>query len=647
MLLASVSALLALYNSSAGNRQLGPIILIPAVALSYVVPFRLKRQGPARWILRAALMLIVLLTAPVAQQTGRVWWTDESVTQVLGLLAAMELVLQHWLGEPSGPRHGIMLWLAAGVFTAATNTYEKNAIVYLAPTFALCSAGILRVFRPQRQMPASTAFIRPRLRSNIARATAVALALGLGLLITMGVEHARDALNRIGSAWLPHFMPSQGVGMSASDRLMSHYNLFPSKRRALRVMGSQRPMHLRGMAFDRYEQNTWFPQLQQRLLDPAPLLFAPGAEGESIRILRLADNLNLLYLPLQVGRVQVEEGASLSIERGHRAVVTSLTEAGDPCTYDLIVPRSPEAQGPLCRELTGDERETCLEVPAAVRHAIKQVAPQLTATQPKKTILNVASHLQQNHTYSLQAKLSGADFLADFLLNKRSAHCQYFASAAVMLLRYSGIPARYVTGYYAHEPYGANELVVRQRDAHAWTEAWLDGVGWVTLDMTPASGTPAEQFEQVNWFQRWREKLADGFAAAMQWLRHIEWRLIALVGVVLVFFALMLQSLLDHLRRRRLPPPRTYAFPGAELKAIADEFGAVLKSLGEAPLESATWTEHLASQAAQTSRSRRQVRLQAAADFVAVYNRTRFGDPDNPEALIELRRHLATVKETA
>jgi hypothetical protein len=79
----------------------------------------------------------------------------------------------------------------------------------------------------------------------------------------------------------------------------------------------------------------------------------------------------------------------------------------------------------------------------------------------------------------------GTTALADFMTRTQSGHCEYFASAATLLLRAAGIPARYATGYAIVEYSELEEAhVVRARHAHAWTRVWL-GDRWVDLDPTP------------------------------------------------------------------------------------------------------------------------------------------------------------------
>ena len=79
----------------------------------------------------------------------------------------------------------------------------------------------------------------------------------------------------------------------------------------------------------------------------------------------------------------------------------------------------------------------------------------------------------------------GADAIDDFLFRTRVGFCGHYASAFVVLMRAAGVPARVVTGYLGGEwiPYGGY-LLVRQSEAHAWAEVWLEGRGWTRLDPT-------------------------------------------------------------------------------------------------------------------------------------------------------------------
>ena len=87
--------------------------------------------------------------------------------------------------------------------------------------------------------------------------------------------------------------------------------------------------------------------------------------------------------------------------------------------------------------------------------------------------------------YSLDPQPTGPDSVDELLFNTRAGFCGHYASAFVTLMRGAGLPARVVTGYLGGEwnPIGGY-FVVRQSDAHAWAEVWLEGRGWTRVDPT-------------------------------------------------------------------------------------------------------------------------------------------------------------------
>ncbi|BAN35114.1 transglutaminase [Sulfuricella denitrificans skB26] len=89
--------------------------------------------------------------------------------------------------------------------------------------------------------------------------------------------------------------------------------------------------------------------------------------------------------------------------------------------------------------------------------------------------------------YSLTPPLLGANSVDEFLFDSRRGFCEHYAGSFVFLMRAAGVPARVVTGYQGGEPnpFG-NYLIVRQSDAHAWAEVWLQNRGWVRVDPTAA-----------------------------------------------------------------------------------------------------------------------------------------------------------------
>jgi transglutaminase-like putative cysteine protease len=103
------------------------------------------------------------------------------------------------------------------------------------------------------------------------------------------------------------------------------------------------------------------------------------------------------------------------------------------------------------------------------------------------------AYLIENYTYTLDfIGRSPRNPIEDFLFRYRSGQCEYFASSMVVMLRSQGIPARLVTGFLGGEfnPF-EGYYIVRNNNAHAWVEAYLDGVGWRIFDPTPPAGRPA------------------------------------------------------------------------------------------------------------------------------------------------------------
>lgn len=93
----------------------------------------------------------------------------------------------------------------------------------------------------------------------------------------------------------------------------------------------------------------------------------------------------------------------------------------------------------------------------------------------------------ESFTYTLSPPLLGRDSVDDFMFATRAGYCEHYSSAFVYLMRAAGIPARVVTGYQGGWKNELGDyLLVRQSDAHAWSEVWFEGRGWVRIDPTSA-----------------------------------------------------------------------------------------------------------------------------------------------------------------
>jgi len=137
-----------------------------------------------------------------------------------------------------------------------------------------------------------------------------------------------------------------------------------------------------------------------------------------------------------------------------------------------------------------------LRLPNTLTARVSGLAIDITTGQksPAAKVQAVVNWLRRTHGYTTNLKRDEriADPLEDFLFAEKDGHCEYFASAAAILLRASGVPTRYVNGFLGGEWNGLRQAItVRENRAHAWIEAYLGREGWVRVDATPALGRNA------------------------------------------------------------------------------------------------------------------------------------------------------------
>ncbi len=140
--------------------------------------------------------------------------------------------------------------------------------------------------------------------------------------------------------------------------------------------------------------------------------------------------------------------------------------------------------------IDADTRQRSLFVPQHTSARVRALAQQWReqAGQPLQIIEQALQHFhQQPFVYTLTPPRLEQDPVDQFLFETRRGFCEHYAAAFTLLMRAAGLPARVVTGYLGGEvnPVG-NYLIVRQSDAHAWSEVWLPDRGWVRVDPTAA-----------------------------------------------------------------------------------------------------------------------------------------------------------------
>lgn len=163
-------------------------------------------------------------------------------------------------------------------------------------------------------------------------------------------------------------------------------------------------------------------------------------------------------------------------------------------------------------------RDTALGLPAQFNPRTRALIDQWRAEDPSpEALIDRALQLfNREFTYNLVAPLLGRHSVDEFLFDTRTGYCEHFASSFAVMMRMAGVPTRVVTGYQGGYVNTIGDyLVVRQADAHAWTEVWLDGRGWVRID--PTSAVAPERIErgdsnfgqeQGTW-ARWSQPMFD------------------------------------------------------------------------------------------------------------------------------------------
>jgi transglutaminase-like putative cysteine protease len=124
---------------------------------------------------------------------------------------------------------------------------------------------------------------------------------------------------------------------------------------------------------------------------------------------------------------------------------------------------------------------------AELAREIIAVLPPEQRSNPALQALAIKTWLDDNLIYSTRHQHAGTRSpAADFLFGDRTGYCVHFAHASVFLMRSLGIPSRIASGYMvpAENRRGSN-ILLTSSDAHAWPEVWVDGVGWMVVDIHP------------------------------------------------------------------------------------------------------------------------------------------------------------------
>lgn len=378
------------------------------------------------------------------------------------------------------------------------------------------------------------------------------LAAGLGYGLALGLQQTQRGVEEMVVEWLAGWMNGPGDPYRAITAIGEVGELKLSERIVLRVRTERplpAPLLLRSAGYNRYHEGSWLAGRNRfrplirgrggwRLPGPGGVAGDGEASGErEDRARRWLDidmeldaGRGILPLPAGARLLQGLEGAGLQRNGfGALKVLEGPPRARYRVDYGAsIADLPPEAVD--------------LRLPAGEREALARVVGELDldGMDPARALARLRAWFGREFRYSLRLRAPppGRSALEQFLLHGRSGHCEYFASAAVLLLRRAGIPARYARGWSLQE-YSPLEraYVVRARHAHAWVLAWVDG-GWRDFDPTPPDWGALEAENRPWWggiqdlLSRLRYLLEGGEEGEEQGPDYLVWLLMPLVVLV-------------------------------------------------------------------------------------------------------------------
>lgn len=383
------------------------------------------------------------------------------------------------------------------------------------------------------------------------------------------------------------------------------------------------PLLLREATYDTYGYGIWSNQAYDfTLVDPdisgTSWKLMDGAGGELVSI--------STYMPEVAGVIAVPHGvngirdvtATQITRNRYGSIKMEIKEGWTRYTVDYTAGPPPDAP-PAARDLyvSDSYRDTFEDL-------VRQL--ELPGKDPARIIQAVRNYFADGFSYSLtqRHRYPRGRYLAEFLFNTRSGHCEFFATSTVLLLRAAGVPARYAVGY-AIDEYSPLEgqYVARARHSHSWALAHVNG-SWRVVDTTPSVWSPLERegasgleplFDLWAWasfrFARWQsgDELEEESGNT-----GLLWLLVPLLGILL--WRLYIKERVAR-GGRPAQPLRSRAHPG--LDSSLYRLIAELERLGFRRRPGQTL-------GAWFNRLQDQVQLGPWREALAIHNRCRF-DP--------------------
>ena len=431
-----------------------------------------------------------------------------------------------WVKRPDEPCSAVYPLCGVCVLMAAadvqTTAWQSSVFQGAVLAFTVLTAAF---FSSARIPWGPLANRQSRSRRAISLATmGVVFALAVGG--SLWLERSWSTLERLYTDWLLRDNGAGEAGFSRQARLGSISDR-PNARDQLpmlRIYAESEPGYLRGAAFDRYRNGTWLNETARQtqapvtsvpagLLPPAdqtlfqlptngwrPVSEASASHWQSIEVWRADSLRDALFSPLEAEWLTLPQSQVVLDDHG----IVYPDELLSGSSYHAFSRRSPvegEALATIASSVPivplpqNVDREALKNLPDHLDPGIHELARNVFADclTPEQKVNAAARWFKKNYHYELGVKIpAGQDPMTYFLLRRPPAHCEYFATGTVILLRLAGVPCRYVTGFVSTEyNYFGGYWLARNKDAHAWVEAWLPGRGWVTVESTPSAGIPS------------------------------------------------------------------------------------------------------------------------------------------------------------
>ncbi|OKZ55587.1 MAG: hypothetical protein BHV94_00920 [Clostridiales bacterium 59_14] len=232
-------------------------------------------------------------------------------------------------------------------------------------------------------------------------------------------------------------------------------------------------LYLRGAALGVYDGASWrqaegaLKEISIADVTAAAVLAAPGSEERTVEIRHLSGATQLAYVPYYAvaGDAETGEVYARPADRDTEAYTWVYRPADNPAAL-----QSGAAQEPAY-------------------HAWAQTAYTGVPEPLAGTLRGLAAAAGIYYDLEAERAPNGVDFIRYFLTESHRGYCVHFASAATAMLQSLGVPARYVSGYLVDAEAGEWTRVTDE-DAHAWTEVYLDGFGWMPVEVTGSTPAP-------------------------------------------------------------------------------------------------------------------------------------------------------------